>query len=82
MATTLGIALATAINLFNPELLVLNGTLFDAEDLIMEPLRASIQNRALPNTFRQVAIERSRLGARAPALGAGLAAIRELLKKL
>jgi predicted NBD/HSP70 family sugar kinase len=82
VAGTLGIALATALNLFNPELLVLNGRFFHAEERVMEPLRASIQNRALPNTLRQVAIERSTLGVRAPALGAGVTAVRELLTRI
>jgi predicted NBD/HSP70 family sugar kinase len=82
VAGTLGIALATALNLFNPELLVLNGRFFHAEDVVMAPLRASIQGRALPNTLRQVAIERSTLGVRAPALGAGMVAVRELLGRI
>ena len=82
MAATLGIGLATAVNLFNPDLIILNGSFFDADELVMAPLRTSVQNRALPNTFRQVTIERSRLGAQAPARGAGLEAIRALLHKL
>ena len=82
VAETLGIALATALNLFNPELLVLNGRFFHAEELVMAPLRAAIRGRALPNTFRQVTIERSTLGVRAPAIGAGMAAVREVLTRI
>jgi len=82
VAATLGIALATALNLFNPELLVLNGRFFHAEELVMEPLRASIQTRALPNTLHRVAIERSTLAERSPALGAGMVAVREVLARI
>lgn len=82
VAATLGVALATALNLFNPELLVLNGRFFHAEERVMEPLLESVRERALPNTLRQVAIERSTLGARAPALGAGMAAVRDVLARI
>jgi predicted NBD/HSP70 family sugar kinase len=81
VAATLGIGVATAINLFSPELVILNGRFFDAGDLVLKPLEASIRNRALPNTMRRVAIERSTLGTRASALGAGIVAIEETLKR-
>ena len=82
VAGTLGMALATALNLFNPELLVLNGRFFHAEERVMEPLLRSVQGRALPNTFRRVTIERSTLGTSAPALGAGMVAVREVLTRI
>ena len=81
-ATLLGIGVASAINLLNPRVVVLNGRFFDAEDLVLAPLRQSLKNRALPHTLRPVAIERSTLGPRAGALGAGVVAIREALRAL
>ena len=61
---------------------MLNGRFFHAEELVMGPLRASIQNRALPNTMGRVTIERSTLAERAPALGAGMVAVREVLTRI
>ncbi len=81
-ATLLGIGVASAINLLNPRTVVLNGRFFDAEDLVLVPLRQSLKNRALPHTLGPVAIERSALGPRAGALGAGLLAIRRALHAL
>lgn len=82
VATTLGVGVAAAANLFNPELVVLNGPFFDAGELVLEPLRISIQNRAIHNTAKHVRIERSTLGAAAPALGAGMVAIRQVLQSV
>jgi N-acetylglucosamine repressor len=78
----LGSGLATALNLFNPELLVLNGRFFDAGDLVLQPLRDALREHAIPSSLRGLRIERSALGPSAPALGAGLAAIREALVRL
>lgn len=79
-ATLLGIGVASTLNILNPQLVVLNGRFFDAGDLVLAPLRQSLENRALPNTLRPVTIERSTLGPRAGALGAGIAAIRRALR--
>ncbi len=81
-AASLGIGLAAAVNLFNPDVVVLSGRFFDAGDRVMKPLRDSLFNRALQNTTRKIAIERSTLGPRAAALGAGLRAIHEALMNL
>ena len=78
----LGAGLANALNLFNPELLVLNGRFFDAGELVLEPLRDALKEHAIPSSLRGLRIERSALGGSAPALGAGLAAIREALVRL
>ncbi len=79
-ATLLGIGVASALNLLNPQIVVLNGRFFDADDLVLVPLRQSLQNRALPNTFLPITIERSTLGRRAGAIGAGVTAIRRVLR--
>jgi len=79
-ATLLGIGVASTLNLLNPQIVVLNGRFFDAGDLVLAPLRQSLENRALPNTLRPITIERSTLGPRAGALGAGVTAIRQALR--
>lgn len=81
-AAALGAGLATALSLFNPERLVLHGRFFDAGPLVVEPLQAALRERAIPSALRPLSVERSALGPAAPALGAGLAAIREALLRL
>jgi predicted NBD/HSP70 family sugar kinase len=78
----LGTGLATALNLFNPEVLVLNGRFFDAGDLVTGPVRAAIERHAVPSTLKRLAIEQSALGPLAAPLGAGLVAIRDAVRRL
>jgi predicted NBD/HSP70 family sugar kinase len=81
-ARTLGEGLAAAVNLFNPERLVLNGRYFDAGDLVLDPLKAAFHDRALPNMSGRMAIDRSPIGGAAAALGAGVAALEAALERL
>ncbi len=81
-AEMLGLGVASAVNLFNPEVVVLSGRFFDAGSAVMEPLRRSIARRALKNTVASLVVEKSTLGSRAAALGAGIGAIREVLPNL
>jgi predicted NBD/HSP70 family sugar kinase len=81
-ATVLGIGVASALNILNPRAVVLNGRFFDADDLVLGPLRQSLQNRMLPNSLKAATIERSTLGPRAGALGAGGLAIRHALREI
>jgi predicted NBD/HSP70 family sugar kinase len=82
VARFLGVGLAAAVNLFNPEVLVLGGRFFEAGDLVLDPLRAALREYALPNSTRRLSIEPSSLGPRAPALGAGFAAAVEAIRRL
>jgi len=82
VARMVGVGLATALNLFNPEVLVLNGRFFDAGDLVSGPVRNAIQEHAIPSSLKRLVIEHSRLGLRAQPLGAGLVAIREAVRRL
>lgn len=78
----LGVGLATALNLFNPEILVLNGRFFDAGDFVSSPVRDAIREHAIPSSLKRLTIEHSTLGVRAAPLGAGLVAIREAVRQL
>jgi predicted NBD/HSP70 family sugar kinase len=80
VGTTLGIGVGTAINLFNPETIVFRGTFFDAGALVMTPLREAIRDRSFPTVLERLQIERSQLDDRAPAIGAGLLAIDQVLQ--
>lgn len=82
VARLLGVGLAAAVNLFNPEVLALGGRFFDAGPLVLDPLRAALQEYALPNSTRRLTLEPSSLGPRAPALGAGFAAAVQAIRRL
>jgi predicted NBD/HSP70 family sugar kinase len=82
VARMVGVGLATALNLFNPEVLVLNGRFFNAGDLVSGPVRNAIQEHAIPSSLKRLVIEQSKLGLRAQPLGAGLVAIREAVRRL
>jgi len=78
----LGTGLATALNLFNPEVLVLNGRFFDAGDLVTDPVRAAIGEQAVPSSLKSLTIEQSALGPLAAPLGAGLVAILDAVRRM
>ena len=80
--TSLGVGVASAVNLFNPEIVVLSGRFFEAGGLVLDPLRASVKMRAIAGSVKPLTIERSKLGDLAPALGAGIEALRGLLRTL
>lgn len=69
--TFLGIALANAVNLLNPEMIVLGGGVaLDANELLLEPARAEIQKRAFARSADAVTLARATLGDDAGLLGA------------
>jgi len=58
---TIGIAVANLVNLFNPELIVVGGELAAASDLVVSALRESVNEHALPQLTRDLAIIRSQM---------------------
>jgi glucokinase len=70
----LGAAIATAINLINPEIVVVGGGLIQAGDALLQPLRVAIARYALASHRRGLRVVAARLGERAGVVGAGLAA--------
>jgi glucokinase len=69
----LGAAIATAINLLTPEVVVVGGGLAQSGDLVKD-LRQSITRYALASHRRGLRIVSAKLGERAGVVGAGLAA--------
>lgn len=65
-----GRAVATLCNLFNPEMVVVGGDLSEAGELLLEPLRESIDRYALPAATRDLEVVAGELGERATLLGA------------
>lgn len=71
-ATYLGIAVANLINLFNPELIVLGGPVGQNGHVLLEPLRAEVQRRAMAYPLAAARIVASTLGPDAGAIGAAV----------
>ena len=67
---TLGKAMAGLINLFNPDLIVLGGTLAVAKDYIVLTLKSAINKYSLQLVNKDTTIKLSKLGEKAGAVGA------------
>jgi predicted NBD/HSP70 family sugar kinase len=65
-----GAAVADLCNLFNPERIVVGGTVANAGEVLLEALRESVQRRAIPTAAEDVEIVPAQLGDRAELLGA------------
>ena len=74
IGNSLGKHIAGLINLFNPELVVIGGTLAYAGDYLMLPLRSAIRKYSLNLVSQDSTIKISKLGEKAGLLGASLLA--------
>jgi glucokinase len=74
----LGVGIASFVNVFNPELVVLGGGFARAGDLIFEPARRVVAERALSPARDLVRIVPALLGAEAGLIGAALVAFEAL----
>ena len=72
----LGIALASFVNIFNPEVIVIGGGVAQAGDLFMEQAESTMRSLAMTQPLRDVRLARSELGDLAGAMGM-LAVLRE-----
>ena len=70
IGNTLGRAVAGLINLFNPELIVVGGTLSVAKDYLMLPLKSAINKYSLSLVNKDTTIKTSKLGDKAGVTGA------------
>jgi predicted NBD/HSP70 family sugar kinase len=66
----LGVAVASLLNLLNPARVVLGGTLAEAGDLLLDPLRATLHRRGLTVASEHVDIVAGNLGDDVVAIGA------------
>ena len=72
VGTWLGVGIASFVNVFNPELVVLGGGFARAGDLLFEPARRVVAERALVPARDLVRIVPAQLGVEAGLIGAGL----------
>jgi len=75
----LGKAISGLINLFNPELLVIGGTVSLTGDYIFLPIKSAVKKYSLNLVNKDTEIKLSRLGDKAGAIGAGLFARERIL---
>ena len=78
MGESLGLGIASLVNIFDPELVVVGGGFAAAGNLILEPAREVVAREALAPARDRVRIVRAALGPDAGLIGAGLVAF-ELL---
>ncbi|MDF2959075.1 MAG: family transcriptional regulator [Paenibacillus sp.] len=71
----LGIGLVNVINCFNPELIIIGGSMVKAKDWLLPPILSVMEKRSLPFPRAQLSIEFSGLGGRSTLLGAASFAI-------
>lgn len=69
IGSSLGRAIAGLINMFNPEVVVLGGTLCEAKDYLLLPIKSAINKYALNFVSKDTAIKVSKLGETAGLVG-------------
>lgn len=79
MGVNLGKSIAGLMNIFNPELVILGGTLSLAGEYISLPIKSAIRKYSLNLVNQDTEIKISKLGERAGALGACLLSRSKLL---
>jgi glucokinase-like ROK family protein len=76
----IGVALASLANLLNPGLIIIGGGVAQAGDLLLEPIRKTVEQRALQSVVQNTRIIQSALGRDATALGAVSLALNEVFR--
>ena len=73
----LGVGLSSLVNAFQPEVVVIGGGAVAAGELLLEPAREVVAERALPPLREGVRVVAAELGAEAGMIGAGILALEE-----
>jgi glucokinase len=77
VGSRLGAGIVSVVNVFNPELVVVGGGAVAAGDLLLEPARRVVAERALPPSRELVRIVPAHFGDESGMLGAALLALEE-----
>ena len=70
VGTRLGVAIASLVNIFNPQAVVIGGGVIAAGELLLAPAREEMRRRALPPSRDEVRIVAARFGVEAGMIGA------------
>lgn len=79
IGTVLGRAIAGLINIFNPELVVIGGTVSNVKEYLLLPIRSAIQKHSLNMVNKDTTIKLSKLGEKAGPVGACILSRSKLL---
>ena len=79
IGTVLGRAIAGLINIFNPELVVIGGTVSNVKEYPLLPIRSAIQKHSLNMVNKDTTIKLSKLGEKAGPVGACMLSRSKLL---
>ena len=71
----IGIAIAGLINMFNPGMVIIGGGVAQTGDILLEPMRQTVQRRSLPAATRATRITTAMLGRRSSSMGAVIQAL-------
>lgn len=74
-----GEVLATVVNLLNPSIIVLGGSIARAGEHLLAGVREVVYRRSIPLATQHLAIVQSQAGDRAAVLGAAIMVAREVL---
>jgi len=72
---SVGTALSSVVNLFNPSMIVIGGQVSQCGDLLLEPIRQSVREKSLKVASRNVRIAAAFLGRRSSSMGAVVEAL-------
>jgi glucokinase len=75
IGNNLGVAIASLVNIFNPEVVVIGGGVIAAGELLLGPARATVAARALPPSRDKVRIVAAQFGVEAGMVGAAALAL-------
>jgi glucokinase len=70
IGSRLGVAIASFVNIFNPEVVVIGGGVIAAGELLLGPARSVLAERALPPSRDEVKVVAARFGVEAGMIGA------------
>lgn len=76
-AEQLSIAITSLINMLNPDMILIGGSLSRLDDILLDPIRAKIGVCSLVNTVSKPQIRIGELGSKAIAIGAATLAIQQ-----
>lgn len=76
--TYLGITLANIVHLVNPGMIILGGSVAQAGDLLVQPLRERLQHLCLPTATQSLRVVQGHLGSEANIVGAVTLALQDV----
>ncbi len=80
-ATYLGVGMVNLVNIFNPEMVIVGGGVAQIDDLLLEPARQVVEERAFQLSAQAVRIVPTQLGDDAVVLGAAVFAYGQLCEQ-